>query len=305
MLSTHNLISIDDLYTDDVINIFERAEFYKKSPKKIFDELKNIFIVNLFFEPSTRTRFSFELAAKKLSANVINFDPGTSSQTKGETVLDTFNTLVAMEIDGFIIRHKEAGISKMLADNSNKIIINAGDGNNEHPSQALLDAFTLKERLKNLKGKSISIVGDIAHSRVASSNVSLLRKLGMDVKLCAPKSFLPEKKGKWDLQTHDNINEAMENSDAIMLLRIQKERMGESEIPDLNEFRNNYSVSKKLYENHPEKLVMHPGPVNYGIELEEAVTRFDNCLIQTQVNNGLYIRMAILSTLFQTRKGNS
>jgi len=297
-LSKPYLIDSNDLNLNDLKLIYNRTdEFLKSGNFSDFDYLKNVPLALAFFENSTRTKLSFELAAKRLNAFVLDFNSETSSLTKGETHLDTIRTLEAMGVKIFVVRHKEDGLHKFLQSNSNNIIINAGEGESDHPTQGLLDSFTLIKHFGTLKGLKLCIVGDVLHSRVAMSNLSLLKKQGVEISLTAPKELLPKDDVIKGLTIYKDLDEAIDNVDVIMLLRVQKERMKNNVISSIEEYHAKFGMNIKRYERKPELIIMHPGPVNYGVELDENVIMYPNCLIQNQVKYGLYIRMAVLSLL--------
>lgn len=298
-LSKPYLLQADDLNTREIELIFERAKFFMDNYKRgvKFDDLKGITVALAFFEPSTRTKLSFELAAKRLSADSISFQSSSSSLTKGESLIDTLRTIEAMNVQIYVVRHKNSGVPKFLQANTPGIVINAGDGKHEHPTQSLLDAFTLYKHFGKLTGLNVCIVGDIIHSRVARSNITMLRTLGANVALCAPGTLLPRHYNIWDLEYIDNIDEAVKWSDVLLVLRLQRERMDSGVLPSIREFSKYYGVSYKHFASKPELVLMHPGPVNYGIELEYVVSSYPNCLIETQVTHGVFIRMALLSLL--------
>ena len=301
-LSKPYLISAEDLTTDDVNLIFELARFFESEYplRSKFNDLENYTVALAFFEPSTRTRISFELAAERLGAKTFLFHSATSSLTKGESLLDTLNTLDAMDVQIFVVRHSASGVPAFLQRNTSKIIINAGDGKHEHPTQALLDAYTIHKHFGYIKGLNVAIVGDILHSRVARSNIILLKKLGANVALSGPGTLLPRHFNCWNVQYLKNIDEAIEWANVIMLLRLQNERMDSGLVPSLAEFSKNYGLTLDRISRKPELVVLHPGPVNYGIELQYEVVGFPNVLIQTQVTHGVFIRMALLSLLAKT-----
>ncbi len=298
-LSKPYLISSEDLTVEDVNLIFEQARFYEKfsSDGQNFKDLENFTVALAFFEPSTRTRISFELAAKRLGAKTFLFLSASSSLTKGESLLDTLKTLEAMDVQIFVVRHSASGVPALLQRNTSKIIINAGDGKHEHPTQALLDAYTINKHFGFIKGLNIAIVGDILHSRVARSNIILLKKLGANIAISSPGTLLPRRFDVWNIPLLKNIDEAIDWADVLMLLRLQNERMDSGLVPSLSEFSSNYGLTLERISRKPELVVLHPGPVNYGIELQYEVTSYPNVLIETQVNHGVFIRMALLSLL--------
>lgn len=299
-LSHPFLLQACDLTVDDINLIFEKAKFYmdkfEHNTKKL-EDLKGITVALAFFEPSTRTRLSFELAAKRLSADVFSFSSSTSSLTKGESLLDTLKTIEAMGVHMFVIRHSYSGVPNFLQQNTTGVVINAGDGKHEHPTQALLDAFTLHRYFGDIKGLNVCIVGDILHSRVARSNIVMLNTLGANLGLFAPGTLLPPKIEGWHTKIFSDINEAVNWANVVIVLRLQNERMESGLIPSIREFSRYFGVTYEIYSKKPELVLLHPGPVNYGIELEYTVSNYPNVLIQTQVTHGVYIRMALLSLL--------
>jgi aspartate carbamoyltransferase catalytic subunit len=302
VFSQENLTGVDHLSKKDIEYILDYAETYKnkvenKTPLK--PSLSGKVIFNLFFENSTRTRVSFELAAKKLGAEIVNFDFNSSSVNKGESFLDTILTLEAMKPDGVIIRHSEYGAPEFLSKHMNCPIINAGDSWREHPTQALLDALTIREKKNGLNGLKIAICGDIAHSRVASSNIKLLSKMGAHIHLIAPTYLLPEKIETKNTHTFDNLEDGLKDCDIVMTLRIQKERMEAGLIKSDIDYFNSFGITHdKLKFAKKDAFIMHPGPMNRGIEIADDVADDpDKSLILDQVANGVYIRMAILNLL--------
>lgn len=301
MLSKPYLIDSNDLSSDDLEIIFTKAKYFKENfDGSPFNDLKNVTTAFAFFEPSTRTKLSFELAAKRLSGTTISYDFQSSSQLKGETLVDTIRTMEAMQVDLFVVRHSTNGTPEMLQKNTSGSIINAGDGTKDHPTQGLLDAFTLIEKYGDLSGLKVTIVGGITNSRVAQANIKILRKLNVEVFLCGPKQLLPTDK-IWEGKIFNNIDDAIEKSDVIMLLRLQKERMDEGKMPSMSEYIKFFGLSSDNIDNK-NISIMHPGPVNYGVELDWEINKNPNCLIQTQVQNGVFIRMAVLSTLAEKYK---
>jgi aspartate carbamoyltransferase catalytic subunit len=293
------LLQTEDLSNDDVDMVFSKAKFFLENYKTgvKFDDLKGITVALTFFEPSTRTKLSFELAAKRLSADVFSFQTSSSSLKKGESLLDTLRTIEAMGVQMYVVRHGCSGVPQFLQQNTDAIIINAGDGKHEHPTQALLDSFTIKRYFGRVEGLKICIVGDILHSRVARSNIILLKKLGAELSVCGPGTLLPKTIRDWGVQYIEDINDAVDWSDALLLLRLQRERMESGLLPSLREYSNYYGVSFEHFSRRPELVLLHPGPVNYGVELDYKTSSFPNVLIQTQVTHGVYIRMALLSLL--------
>tara|TARA_B100000780_G_C21103201_1_gene445307 strand:- start:25 stop:966 length:942 start_codon:yes stop_codon:yes gene_type:complete len=300
-LSTTNLLGIKDLTPQDINLIFSWTKQFKEvinRPIKKVPSLRDITIANLFFENSTRTRLSFELAEKRLSADVINFSASSSSLNKGESLVDTVNNILAMQVDFIVLRHPEPGAAKFISQRVNAQIINAGDGTHEHPTQALLDAFSIQEKFEDLKNKRIVIVGDILHSRVAISNIFCLQKLGAQVALCAPLSLLPRNIHSLGVEVITNINEALEWADVANILRVQHERMDKSYFPSIREYQLRYGITMERLEtlnNIP--LIMHPGPINRGVEISSEVADSKYSLILNQVENGVAVRMAVLYLL--------
>ncbi|MDA3843813.1 MAG: aspartate carbamoyltransferase catalytic subunit [Candidatus Kapabacteria bacterium] len=298
-LSHPYMLQTDDLSREDFKMIFDRATYFIDNPdgKEKFDDLKGITVASAFFENSTRTKLSFDLAAKRLSADTFSFHAKTSSLSKGESLIDTLRTVEAMSVDMYVVRHNCAGSSKFLQENTPGIVVNAGDGKHEHPTQALLDTYTLHRHFGSLEGLKVCIVGDILHSRVARSNVTALKILGAEVAFCAPGTLLPRRLDIWDVKLIETIGEAVEWSDTLICLRLQHERMESGILPSLREYSKYYGVTVKHFEQKPGLVLMHPGPVNYGVELDYKISKYPNVLIQTQVSHGVYIRMALLSLL--------
>jgi len=300
-LSVSHLLGIKYLKIEDLNLIFETATHFKEvinRPIKKVPSLRDITIANLFYENSTRTKLSFELAEKRLSADVINFSAKQSSVSKGETLVDTVNNILAMKVDMIVIRHPNPGAAHFLSKQVNSCIINAGDGTHEHPSQALLDAYSLREKLGDLHGKRIAIVGDILHSRVALSNIYALKMLGADVKLCAPKSLLPKHIKSLGVSSSSNFTEVLNWCDAVNMLRVQNERMELSYFPSNREYSQNFGLNyERLKQTRKEIVILHPGPINRGVEITSEVADSDQAIILDQVENGLAIRMAIIYLL--------
>jgi len=293
-----DLLGLEDLSKEEIEIILNVAESFKdvstRSVKKV-PALRGKTVVNLFFEPSTRTRTSFELAAKRLSADVLSFDVSSSSVSKGETIVDTAKNIEAMKVDCFIVRHSVSGAPLIISKNVSSSVINAGDGCHEHPTQALLDLFTVKEKFGKIKGIKISIIGDILHSRVARSNIWGFKKLGADVIVCGPPPLIPKDIEKTGVKVTFDINEALENVDIVYLLRLQRERQKENYLPSLKEYSSLYGIDEERYEKIKKKtFIMHPGPMNRGIEIKSGVAEKDNSLILQQVTNGIAVRMAVL-----------
>jgi len=296
--SLNSLLQSSDLLESDIYAIFDRAKFfldnYKKEKK--FKDLEGITVALAFFEPSTRTKLSFELAAKRLSADTFSFQSASSSLSKGESLIDTLRTIEAMGVNIYIVRHQCSGVPIFLQQNTSGIVINAGDGKHDHPTQALLDSFTLYQYFGKLHGMKVCITGDILHSRVARANFSVLQKLGVEVAICGPGTLIPNK-NQTDFQIIDKIEDAINWADAIILLRLQRERMESGFLPTLREYSQYMGLTYSLFSKKPGLIVLHPGPVNYGIELGYNVSAYPNVLIQTQVKHGLFIRMGLLSLL--------
>ena len=300
-LSVNNLLGIKYLKKKDLDLIFETTNHFKeilnRKIKKV-PSLRDVTIANLFFENSTRTKISFELAQKRLSADVVNFSSSVSSVSKGETLIDTVNNILSMKVDMVVMRHPSPGASVFLSNNVNSCIINAGDGTHEHPTQALLDAFSLIERLGELKNKKILIVGDILHSRVALSNIYTYQRLGAEVTLCGPKSLMPRYVESLNVKVETNLSNALGSCDAVNMLRIQNERMNESYFPSVREYVQQYGLNKTLMDSLNKKIViMHPGPINRGVEITSEVADSDQAIILDQVENGVAVRMAVMYLL--------
>tara|TARA_Y100000746_G_scaffold45012_1_gene34432 strand:+ start:725 stop:1675 length:951 start_codon:yes stop_codon:yes gene_type:complete len=300
-LSVDHLLGIKYLREDDLHLIFETATHFKEvinRPIKKVPSLRDITIANLFFEDSTRTKLSFELAEKRLSADVINFSYSGSSISKGENLIDTINNIIAMKVDIIVLRHPSPGSALFVSKNINSCVINAGDGTHEHPSQALLDAYSLIEKLGNLKGKRIAIVGDVLHSRVALSNIFILKLLGAEIKLCAPKSLLPKHIESLGVSYSDNLIQTLKWCDAVNMLRIQNERTELNFFPSTREYSRLYGLDKEKFEKiKKDILILHPGPINRGVEITSDLADSENAIILDQVENGVAIRMAIIYLL--------
>jgi aspartate carbamoyltransferase catalytic subunit len=300
-LSVSHLLGIKYLQPEDIHLIFETATHFKEvinRPIKKVPSLRDITIANLFFENSTRTKLSFELAEKRLSADVINFSASQSSVSKGETLVDTVNNILAMKVDMIVMRHPHPGAAHFLSKKVNSCIINAGDGTHEHPSQALLDAYSLLEKFGDLNGKRIAIVGDILHSRVALSNIYALKMLGAEVTLCAPKSLLPKHIESLGVKTSTNLMQVLDWCDAANMLRVQNERMELSYFPTTREYSQNFGLNgDRLKQLRKEIVILHPGPINRGVEITSEVADSDQAIILDQVENGVAIRMAIIYLL--------
>ena len=300
-LSVDHLLGIKYLNEDDLHLIFETADHFKEvinRPIKKVPSLRDTTIANLFFENSTRTKLSFELAEKRLSADVINFSASQSSVSKGETLIDTVNNILAMKVDVVVMRHPTPGAALFLSKNVDACIINAGDGTHEHPSQALLDAYSIREKFGELRGKKIAIVGDILHSRVALSNIFALKKLGAEVRLCAPKSLLPKYIETLGVTASTDLMQTLKWCDAANILRVQNERMDLNYFPSTREYSQLYGLNKKKLESlKKEIIILHPGPINRGVEITSDVADSKNAIILNQVENGVAIRMAIIYLL--------
>ncbi|MBL4708803.1 MAG: aspartate carbamoyltransferase catalytic subunit [Flavobacteriales bacterium] len=306
-LSTQHLLGIKQLTKADIELIFSTADNFKEvinRPIKKVPSLRDITIANLFFENSTRTKLSFELAEKRLSADIINFSAAASSVTKGETLIDTVNNILAMKVDMVVIRHPNPGAHIFLSKHIDATIVNAGDGAHEHPTQALLDAFSMREQLSDLAGKKVVIVGDILHSRVALSNIFCLQKLGAKVMVCGPPTLLPKHIKSLGVEVSYKLDEALEWCDVAMMLRIQLERQGGDEktdvkfFPSLREYHKLYGLTMdrlNRLKNIP--LILHPGPINRGVEISSEVADSQHSIILNQVENGVAIRMAVLYLL--------
>ena len=300
-LSVNNLLGIKYLNKDDLNLIFNTSDNFKevinRKIKKV-PSLRDVTIANLFFENSTRTKLSFELAQKRLSADVINFLSSGSSISKGETLIDTVNNILSMKVDMIVMRHPSPGASVFLSKNVNSCIINAGDGTHEHPTQALLDAYSLIEKIGDLKSKNILIVGDIMHSRVALSNIFAYQKLGANVTVCGPKSLIPKAIESLNVNVETDFRKALKNSDAVNMLRIQNERMSGSYFPSIREYIQQYGLTMPLLSSvNKEIIVMHPGPINRGVEITSEVADSEQAIILDQVENGVAIRMAVMYLL--------
>tara|TARA_A100001011_G_C14282349_1_gene832151 strand:+ start:207 stop:1145 length:939 start_codon:yes stop_codon:yes gene_type:complete len=300
-LSVNHLLGIKDLNDADIQLIFSTADQFKEvlnRPIKKVPSLRDITIANLFFENSTRTKLSFELAEKRLSADVINFSAAQSSVKKGETLLDTVNNILAMKVDIIVMRHPNPGSALFLSQNVNACIVNAGDGTHEHPTQALLDAYSIKEKLGDLRGRKIAIVGDILHSRVALSNIYALKKLGAEVKLCGPKSLIPKHIESLGVSLSTDLIKTLKWCDAVNMLRVQNERMDLNYFPSNREYAQLYGLNaKKLESLKKDIIILHPGPINRGVEVTTDVADSKNAIILDQVENGVAIRMAVIYLL--------
>jgi aspartate carbamoyltransferase catalytic subunit len=300
-LSVKHLLGIKDLTTGDIEQIFATAANFKdviNRPIKKVPSLRDITVANLFFENSTRTRLSFELAEKRLSADIVNFAASSSSVSKGETLIDTVNNILAMKVDMVVMRHPKPGAAVFLARHVNAKIINAGDGTHEHPTQALLDAFSIKEKLGSLAGVRVVIIGDILHSRVALSNIFCLKKLGAEVMVCGPVTLIPKYIGELGVLVEHNLKKALNWCDVANVLRIQLERQDIRYFPSLREYVMMYGINREILDNlGKEIVVMHPGPINRGVELSSDAADSRQSIILQQVENGVAVRMAVLYLL--------
>ncbi|UJH91496.1 aspartate carbamoyltransferase catalytic subunit [Antarcticibacterium sp. 1MA-6-2] len=300
-LSVNHLLGIKYLNQNDIELIFKTADHFKEvinRPIKKVPSLRDITIANLFFENSTRTRLSFELAEKRLSADVINFSASSSSVTKGETLIDTVNNILSMKVDMVVMRHPNPGAGIFLSRNVEASIINAGDGTHEHPTQALLDSYSIREKLGEVKGKKVVIVGDILHSRVALSNIFALRLQGAEVKVCGPKTLIPKHIESLGVKVETNLRKALEWCDVANMLRVQNERMEISYFPSTREYTQQFGLNKQILDSLEKKIVvMHPGPINRGVEITSDVADSKQAIILDQVQNGVAIRMAVIYLL--------
>ncbi len=304
-LSTRHLLGIKDLTEDDIQLIFETADNFKEvinRPIKKVPSLRDITVANLFFESSTRTRVSFELAERRLSADIVNFTASSSSVNKGETLLDTVNNILAMKVDMVVMRHPAPGACAFLSRHIPANIINAGDGTHEHPTQALLDAYSIRERLGDVAGKKVAIIGDILHSRVALSNVLCLHKLGARVRVCGPPTLIPKYYAALGVEVSHNVRETLQWCDVANVLRIQLERQDIRYFPSLREYHQYFGITRTMLDALEHDIViMHPGPINRGVELTSDVADSRHSIILQQVENGVAIRMAVLYLLAAER----
>ena len=300
-LSVNHLLGIKYITEEDIQLIFETADHFKEvinRPIKKVPSLRDITIANIFFENSTRTKLSFELAQKRLSADVVNFAASSSSVTKGETLIDTVNNILSMKVDMVVMRHSSPGAAVFLSKNVNASIVNAGDGAHEHPTQALLDAYTIREKLGDVAGKKVVIVGDILHSRVALSNIYSLQKLGAQVKVCGPNTLIPRYIRELGVEVEPNLRKALEWCDVANMLRVQNERLDISYFPSTREYAMQYGVDKQLLDSlNKEIVIMHPGPINRGVEITSDVADSKQSVILEQVENGVAVRMAVIYLL--------
>jgi len=300
-LSVNHLLGIKYLNINDLNIIFETADHFKSvinRPIKKVPSLRDITIANLFFENSTRTKLSFEIAEKRLSADIINFSASQSSVKKGETLIDTVNNILSMKVDMIVMRHPNAGAADFLQQHVNATIINAGDGSHEHPTQALLDSYSIREKLGSVNGKKVVIIGDILHSRVALSNIYALKLLGAKVMVCGPQSLIPKYISELGVLVENNLIKALNWCDVANMLRVQNERMEISYFPSVREYSQQYGLTKPILDSlNKEIIIMHPGPINRGVEITSEIADSKNAIILDQVENGVAIRMAIIYLL--------
>jgi aspartate carbamoyltransferase catalytic subunit len=300
-LSVNHLIGIKYITKQDIDLIFETADHFKEvinRPIKKVPSLRDVTIANIFFENSTRTKLSFELAQKRLSADVISFSAAQSSVKKGETLIDTVNNILSMKVDMVVMRHSSPGAAHFLSKNIGASVVNAGDGAHEHPTQALLDSFTIREKLGDVGGKKIVIVGDILHSRVALSNIFALQMQGAEVKVCGPKTLIPKYIESLGVTVEPNLRKALEWADVANMLRVQNERLDVSYFPTTREYTQQYGVTKELLDSlNKEIVIMHPGPINRGVEITSDVADSQQSVILEQVENGVAVRMAVIYLL--------
>lgn len=307
-LQIKHLFGLQGVSKQDIRTILDHAKQFREileRPVKKVPSLRGLTVVNLFFENSTRTRTSFELAEKRLSADTVNFTTASSSVKKGETLVDTLRNIESMKIDIVVVRHKGTGVPKFLADHSNAIVVNAGDGAHEHPTQGLLDMLTIEEKLGTLEGKKVAIIGDIRHSRVARSNIWGMTTMGAHVTLCGPSTLVPrntellqypELAGSVSWET--DVKKAVQDADAVIALRLQKERMDDALLPSMREYRNFFGITEEVLACCKDKvIIMHPGPINRGVELDSDIADGEHSVILDQVTNGVAVRMAVLFLL--------
>ena len=300
-LSVNHLLGIKYLNKDDINLIFHLANSFKEvlnRPIKKVPTLRDLTVANLFFESSTRTRISFELAQKRLGADVVNFSAGTSSLSKGESLIDTANNILAMKVDVIVLRHSNPGAAEFLSNHVKSVIVNAGDGSHEHPTQALLDAFSIKEELGSIKNKKVLIIGDVKHSRVALSNIFCLQKLGAKVRVCGPSTLIPKYLNKLDVEVSHNLKESLEWCDVANILRVQLERQKIQFFPSNREYAMLFGLNEDILKTlNKDIILMHPGPINRGVEVTTGVIDSSQSIVLDQVENGVAIRMAILYLL--------
>jgi len=304
-LSTKHLLGIKDLSTEEIQLILETADNFKdvlQRPIKKVPSLRDITIANIFFENSTRTKLSFELAEKRLSADTISFAASSSSVSKGETLIDTVHNILAMKVDMVVMRHPHAGAGLFLSKHVNAQIVNAGDGAHEHPTQALLDAFSIREKYGDVRGKKVAIIGDILHSRVALSNILCLQKLGAEVMVCGPTTLIPKYMGSLGVKIEHNLMKALNWCDVANMLRIQLERQDIKYFPSLREYSMMYGLNKQILDSLDKEItIMHPGPINRGVEITSDVADSKQSIILDQVENGVAVRMAVLYLLANSK----
>ena len=300
-LSISHLLGIKDLTKSDIDLIFKTADSFKEvinRPIKKVPTLRDITIANLFFENSTRTKLSFELAEKRLSADIVNFTAGNSSLKKGETLVDTANNILSMKVDILVMRHPHSGAAKFLAEKTNTVIINAGDGTHEHPTQALLDCYSIKEKLGEVEGKKVVLIGDIKHSRVALSNIFALKKLGAQVMVCGPTTLIPKHIKDLGVEVSHDMEKALKWCDVANVLRIQLERQDIQYFPSIREYAQQFQINKEILLNIKKPItILHPGPINRGVEITSEIADSDNSIILNQVENGVAVRMAVIYLL--------
>ncbi|AXX88242.1 aspartate carbamoyltransferase, catalytic subunit [Malaciobacter marinus] len=302
-----DLIGLRELSKEEILYFLDSAQQFKdlnNSEIKKDKLLHGKTVINAFFENSTRTRVSFETAAKRLAADAINFSSSSSSVSKGETLVDTIKNMQSMKTDIFVLRHSASGAASFVANNIDASVVNAGDGANEHPTQALLDLFTIKEHKGTLEGLNVSIIGDILHSRVARSNIWAMNKLGMNVRIFGPATMIPKYSEVFNCKVCKTMEEAVEGSDVIIMMRIQLERQNESLVPSIREYSKFFGLNKERIKlSNKDAIIMHPGPINRGVEINSDVADSQRSVILDQVENGVAIRMAVLNILNQNRKG--
>ena len=300
-LSISHLLGIKDLTKSDIDLIFKTADSFKEvinRPIKKVPTLRDITIANLFFENSTRTKLSFELAEKRLSADIVNFTAGNSSLKKGETLVDTANNILSMKVDILVMRHPHSGAAKFLSEKTNTVIINAGDGTHEHPTQALLDCYSIKEKLGEVEGKKVVLIGDIKHSRVALSNIFALKKLGAQVMVCGPTTLIPKHIKDLGVEVSHDMEKALKWCDVANVLRIQLERQDIQYFPSIREYSQQFQLNKEILQNIKKPItILHPGPINRGVEITSEIADSDNSIILNQVENGVAVRMAVIYLL--------
>lgn len=305
--SRKDLTGMIDLKREEIAHLLDTAEKFveigRRDVKKV-PSLKGKTVVNLFFENSTRTRTSFEIAAKRLSADAVNFSASASSTAKGETLIDTVRNIEAMHADIFVVRHAYSGAVRFIAENTKASVVNAGDGLNEHPTQSLLDMLTIKQHKGKLEGLNVTILGDITHSRVARSNIWAMPRMGINLRLFGPKTMIPVNTKPFGVQVCKSIEESVEGADVIMTLRIQRERQGKLLIPSVKEYARNFGINAARLKMSNNAIILHPGPINRGVELSSEVADCEQSAILNQVENGVAVRMAVLYALGTGQRGN-